>query len=461
MEDTRKGDLFRDVVEILERAGHDFCVLHGYEDYPENIRSDIDAISRNPEKIPHILSEDGAVSVIQAIDTQPAAALWLALLRWYDGEPVIIRLHVFRGDYRIDGRVFFEGEEFLSNCRDFKFFKVPPPALEFAAYLVKRTAKGSLDEEQGSRLSRLYAEDPTSCMQYLTRLLPEDEVALVAEAARTGSWKTVRDRAGELYQHMAGRVARERPVAVSWNRLGDRLQKLRRAVRPPGLMVAFLGVDGAGKSTVMARLERDLAPAFWSTSRYHGRALESPLRWTKRVRAQRQLRDQEIKSAASTNAALPSRDPHNKPSRGLLLSILKLTLWWADYTFLGYLRDVYPNLRRGALVLFDRYYQDLLVDPRRHRYGGPLGLARFAGRFFPRPHLTILLDAPPEVLHSRKQEVSVEETSRQREAYLRLVKELPDGHVVDASRPVAAVVSETERILLEYLATREARKLKG
>lgn len=461
MEDTRKGDLFRDVVEILERAGHELCVLHGYEDYPEHIRSDIDAISRNPEEIPHILSEDGAVSVIQAIDTQPAAALWLALLRWYDGEPVIIRLHVFRGDYRIDGRVFFEGEEFLGNCRDYKFFKVPPPALEFAAYLVKRTAKGSLDEEQGSRLSRLYAEDPTSCRKYLTRLLPEYEATLVAEAARTGSWETVRYQAGELYQHMASRVARERPFAMLWNRLGDRLQKLRRAVRPPGLMVAFLGVDGAGKSTVMARLERDLAPAFWSTRRYHGRALESPLRWTKRVRAQRKLRDQEIKSAASTNAALPSRDPHNKPSRGLLLSVLKLTLWWADYTFLGYLRDIYPNLRRDALVLFDRYYQDLLVDPRRHRYGGPLWLARFAGRFFPRPHLTILLDAPPEVLQSRKQEVSLEETTRQREAYLRLVKELPGGHVVDASRPVDAVVAETEKILLEHLATREARKLKA
>ncbi len=461
MEDTRKGDLFRDVVETLERAGHDLCILHGYEDYPERIRSDIDAISRNPEEIPRILSEDGAVSVIQVIDTQPAAALWLALFRWYDGEPVIIRLHVFRGDYRIDGRVFFEGEEFLGNCRDYKFFKVPPPALEFAAYLVKRTAKGSLDEEQGSLLSRRYTEDPTSCQQYLARLLPEDEATLVAEAARTESWETVRARSGELYLHMASRVASERPVAVLWNRLGDKLQKLGRAIRPPGLMVAFLGVDGAGKSTVMAHLERNLAPAFWSTSRYHGRALESPLRWTKRVRAQRQLRDQEIKSAASTNTALPTRDPHNKSSRGLALSLLKLALWWADFTLLGYVRDIYPNLRRGALVLFDRYYQDLLVDPRRHRYGGPLWVARFAGRFFPRPQLTILLDAPPEVLHSRKQEVSFEETSRQREAYLRLVKELPTGHVVDASRPVAAVVAETEKILLEHLATREARKLKA
>jgi hypothetical protein len=212
---------------------------------------------------------------------------------------------------------------------------------------------------------------------------------------------------------------------------------------------------------VMARLERDLAPAFWSVKRYHGRALESPLRWTKRVRRQRQLRTRELEDAATDPHAVPvSRDPHAKPSKGLVLSLVKLTLWWADYTFLGYLTDIYPRLQRSGLVLFDRYYQDLLVDPRRHRYGGPLWLARFAGRFFPRPHLVILLDAPPEVLHSRKQEVSLEETARQRKIYLEIVQNLSNGHVVDASKPAHEVAAEAEKVVLDYMAARTSWRLK-
>ena len=460
-----KGDLFRGAIEALKRAGQKVCVLHGYKDYPENIGSDVDAISDDAARIPRILSESGAATVVQAIHTQPTAAFWYALCRWREGKPVILRLHVFYEDYRIDGRVFFRGEEFLEDRRQFKFFEVPPPDLEFAAYLVKRAAKGSLNEDQGERLSELYEADPAGCRRRLARLLPHSGAELVAEAAQSGDWEVVRARTGHLYRAMLDRVGREQPLGVLRNQLDDFRRRVGRALRPSGLMVAVLGVDGAGKSTVMSRVERDLAPAFWSTKLYHGRALESPLRWTKRVRQERQERDlikSELESGATVNPhAVPlNRDPHDKPSRGLALSLVKLGLWWADYTFLGYLADVHPRLRRSGLVLFDRYYHDLLVDPTRHRYGGPMWLAKAVGRVFPRPHLVMLLDAPAEVLHARKQEVSLEETVRQREAYLDLVQKLPNGHVVDASKPVPEVVADAERVILDYVAARTARRLK-
>jgi thymidylate kinase len=466
VENASKGELFRDAVLALKRADHKLCILHGYKDYPEYIGSDVDTISADAAQIPRVLAESEAATVVQAIHTQPTAAFWYALCRWREGKPVFLRLHVFYDDYRIDGRVFFEGEEFLRTRRPFKFFEVPPPDLEFAAYLVKRAAKGSLDEAQGERLSELYDADPVGCRRRLARLLPEAEAELVAEAAQSGDWEAVRGRTDHLYRAMKDRVGREQPLKVLRNRLDDLRRQVGRALRPSGLMVAVLGVDGAGKSTVMARVEQDLAPAFWSTKLYHGRALDSPLRWTKRVRQERRERDlikRELESAATANPhAVPlSRDPHDKPSRGLALSLVKLGLWWTDYTLLGYVADVYPRLRRSGLVLFDRYYHDLLVDPTRHRYGGPLWLARLAGRVFPQPDLVILLDAPPEVLHARKQEVSLGETARQREAYLELVEKLPNGHVVDASKPVHEVVADAERIILDHVAARTARRLKS
>jgi thymidylate kinase len=120
--------------------------------------------------------------------------------------------------------------------------------------------------------------------------------------------------------------------------------------------------------------------------------------------------------------------------------------------------DIYPSLARSTLVLFDRYYHDLLVDARRYRYGGPLWLILLVSRLIPRPDLVILLDASPEVLYARKQDATFAEVSRQREAYLEVVKGLSHGHIVDASKPLDAVVAESEQIVLDHLAKRAAHR---
>jgi thymidylate kinase len=224
-------------------------------------------------------------------------------------------------------------------------------------------------------------------------------------------------------------------------------------------MVAFLGTDGVGKSTVTSRIERDLAPAFSSTERYH-RPVETVL-WRLRQRMKRYRA--RSSSVESTDANAPGTDaqatPSEVPPRGLPASILKLGLWWADYTVLGYLLTIYPRLVRSTLVLFDRYYHDLLVYPRSYRYGGPLWLARLVGRLIPRPDLVFLLDAPPEVIQARKQELTFEQTAYEREAYLNVVRGLPNAHVVDASKPIDTVVNEVEEIILEHMADRTGREL--
>lgn len=452
-----EGEILRDAIRGFERAGLGFCVLNSYTDYPERIGSDVDAVAEFPARVPRLLSENPNTVLVQAARTRAAAATSYVLCRWHEGRPRFLTLHV-GADCRRHGRVFLRAEEFFKDSRPFEFFRVPSPAPEFAAYLVKKVHQGSLEESRARRLGELYREDPAGCGRYLRRLLPPEEAGMVARAAEGGDWNPVRARMAQLRKAMARRVDRERPLEVLLNRLGDHRQRLQNAVGPPGLMVAVLGVDGAGKSTVMAALERDLGPAFWSTKQYHGRALESPLRWTKRVREQRRRRDAEIEAEAEKSRKKP-RDPHAKSLRGLGLSLVKLGVWWADFTFLGYVMDVHPRLRRSGLVLFDRYYQDLLVDPRRHRYGGPLWLARLAGRFFPKPDLVVLLDAAPEVLYARKREVSLDETTRQREAYLDLVKEIPNGRVVDASRSPREVAAGVEKIILDYMSERTARRL--
>jgi thymidylate kinase len=182
--------------------------------------------------------------------------------------------------------------------------------------------------------------------------------------------------------------------------------------------IAFLGCDGSGKSAVIqgvaARLEAEGHPVTLG----HWRP----------------------KPFASSSGGTPSAadDPHGQAPRGFASSILKLGWLWLNW-WVAWFQYLRRDSHHGY-VLFDRYHGDLLVDPRRYRYGGPMWLANLASRWMPQPDRVIFLDAPPAVLLTRKQEVSEEALKRGRAAYLAMATRTPQIRVVDAGQPLAVVI---------------------
>lgn len=211
----------------------------------------------------------------------------------------------------------------------------------------------------------------------------------------------------------------------------------RRWCGPAGLCVAVLGPDGAGKSTLIEHLKERLNGTVAYVEVFH---LRPPLK--------------------RRAAAGPVTDPHGQAPHPVWLSWLKIPYYVIAYG-LGYILGVRPHLARSALVLFDRYYDDLLVDPRRYRYGGPMKLAWFARRFIPRPDLVLILDVPVEQLRRRKQEISVEELRRQRAAYRRLGDSLPTGVLLDGSLPADSVTRSACQIITTHLRERQRAHARG
>ncbi|HET7234495.1 MAG TPA: hypothetical protein VFJ16_31070 [Longimicrobium sp.] len=184
-----------------------------------------------------------------------------------------------------------------------------------------------------------------------------------------------------------------------------------------GRWVVLLGPDGCGKSSVISGLLRAPAQGYAAVEARHYRP---GARW---------------------GAGGPVTHPHGKPPRGPLGSALKLAYDVARFRA-AHRADVRPRVEAGELVVFDRYFHDLLADPLRYRYGGPAWLARLAGRLVPAPDLFVVLDAPPEVLQARKREVPPGESARARAAYRALARALPRAAVVDGARALPEVVRE-------------------
>ena len=196
----------------------------------------------------------------------------------------------------------------------------------------------------------------------------------------------------------------------------------------------MLGPDGSGKSTLIANIKERFCGTVTSVEVFHWRPF----------------------LIAGTADVRPVTDPHGQHIRPPWLSWTKIPYYVLMYG-LGYLVRVRPHLARSALVLFDRYYDDLLVDPSRYRYGGPMPLAWWARRIIPRPDLVLVLDVPEEELLRRKQEVSLDELRRQRAAYSRLGAAFPAGFLIDASLPADAVARCACDIIRARLRTHKRR----
>ena len=222
--------------------------------------------------------------------------------------------------------------------------------------------------------------------------------------------------------------------------------------------VAFVGADGAGKSTITRMLEREPLP-FPVKRVYMGVNLESSslmLPTTRLLLAAKRARGRQPDLMADSTP-VPDGTLRGRRWPRQAKDAARLTVWMLEEWLRQLVAATYA--RRGYLVVFDRhfyadYYHSAITpaparDTLRRLHGWTLQHA------YPKPDLVICLDAPGEVLFARKPEASIDWLERRRRQYLGLADVVPAFAVVDAARPLSAVftdVVETIRARREGMA---------
>ena len=113
----------------------------------------------------------------------------------------------------------------------------------------------------------------------------------------------------------------------------------------------------------------------------------------------------------------PTAKARSQPS--VLLGWVRLAVAFARF-WAGYMLSVRPMLDRGGLVIGDRWAYGYLVQPLALRFGGPPWLASMMIKGLPSPDLVVNLIAPPEEIHRRKQELTIDEIAAEMEAWNRI-----------------------------------------
>ncbi|HWY88836.1 MAG TPA: hypothetical protein VNX28_19140, partial [Gemmataceae bacterium] len=404
---------------------------HGYERFPQRITSDVDLMipgDVRAEQVAALLEENRAAiggTVVRCLSNYIVLAG-----RNADGSRCFLDLDL-SADCIVANRHFCAGSEILKSRRRHHPFWVPGVPVEFGCYLVRKIAKGALNDEQARRLTDLYSRDPAGCRKWIDRFWAADRAAIFGAAAGSGHWDPVRRGLQGLRAELM-RHALWRPWRLFGNWWSRMARRMKRMWRPEGgLNIILLGTDGAGKSSVIEAVSRNVGGVFARTTCY-----TFPPALLRRL-----LRRPEG----------PPKLPQELPPRSFLASVIRAVGYWFVYYRLLQKFSIRLDLARSTLVWHDRHLVDALVDAKRYRYAGPRRLLELIWRLIPKPHLVILLDAPAAVVQARKQEVPFEETARQRNAYLAIIKTLKNGHVVDAAQSLEKVVEDVSDIVLRDL----------
>ena len=215
--------------------------------------------------------------------------------------------------------------------------------------------------------------------------------------------------------------------------------------------VAIIGPDGAGKTTVAARVQQSLPSAAYVYMGENPDASNetSPLArylWQRR-------RERGRLPAAGGPPKRGGRQSRSAPRALVHLVVLLTEEWYRQWR-------ARQHVRRGTIVLFDRHF---VADYWAHDVNGPNRTlaSRIHGAFlrrYPHPALTVLLDAPPDVLFARKREGTLDDITARRNEYLRFVAAYPSVRVVDATRPLEIVQRDVTDLVMAHARTLDGRR---
>lgn len=381
-------------------CGIQYVVLRGYDKIPDRITGDIDIMIAREDfskfsKVIDTIKATYGLFEMERIDREYVRMF--RLLRTAPGNNFALKIDIhFEENFR--GAAYIKGEDILTRKIQYNQIFIPSYEDQVCINLFQGLlGMGYVTEKRIGQINALLNKVNWIELEGMIKsILNPGLGSELSKYLENRSYSKISQLANTYRRIIWTNTFKEAPKYTIISSTNYLYKNLRYKILPPGVFIALIGPDGAGKSTAIKNVTNFLDQVVINGNSC---VIAWKPEYLKRLAT--------LKKDTSLDKLSKEEKANYIPGR--ISSLFRFIYYCLDYILGHYMRNR-RILEAEGYVLYDRYSYDYVVQPANRSFINLNGKVKnLISYFVPKPDLTIYFSANAEVLFARKQEETLEE----------------------------------------------------